>query len=246
VLAAFAQLGSGAAQPPALSNLAGAGSQAEPASSGEISGTVFFDRNANGAREDGEEGLAGQTVFIDLVGDGRLHPGDPITTTNERGEYRFRGLPLNATYVVRQLKSPFMAQTFPERDRAHEIRLSEGHPAQANVLFGAAPAHPSTPTPRPTPKPDAERPPQPKTPPGKPGNTPDPPGQEEASLAPVPGTSDALFQTGTFWHAAGASLALLAAPALRPNRPRARRVPLALLAASVLRVGPRRRSRRKG
>jgi hypothetical protein len=213
------------AAPPPLHTLAGAGAPTAVtpyvAQAGDISGVVFFDRNKNGVREAGEEGLAGRQVFIDLHGDGQLHADDPVTVTDEQGRYLFRGLPLNRTYVVRQVKPAGTAQTLPQRDQAHEVRLSDNHPAQTDVLFGAAPS-PARPV-RPVGTPETDGPPEPMGPPVKPRAGPDPPDRQESRRAAPPGeASDAAFQAGRFWRLAVAPAALVGAVALRQERRRRR------------------------
>jgi hypothetical protein len=69
---------------------------------GKVSGQVFVDYNGNGVAEQGEPGLAGQTVFLDLNNSGQLDPGDPTATTDPNGFYQFTGLAAG-TYTVREL-----------------------------------------------------------------------------------------------------------------------------------------------
>jgi hypothetical protein len=69
---------------------------------GSISGTVFQDININGVQNPGEPGLAGQTLFLDLSGSGKLVAADPTTTTDSSGKYQFSGVS-TGTYTVRQV-----------------------------------------------------------------------------------------------------------------------------------------------
>ncbi|TMK63667.1 MAG: hypothetical protein E6G53_10295 [Actinobacteria bacterium] len=57
-----------------------------------VSGTVFHDLNASAARDGGEPGIAGRTVYIDADASGDLSPGDPTTTTDSSGNWSFTGL----------------------------------------------------------------------------------------------------------------------------------------------------------
>ena len=59
---------------------------------GTISGTVFTDTNGDGAREAGEAGVGGATVFIDARGTGTLDAADPQATTDASGAYSFSGI----------------------------------------------------------------------------------------------------------------------------------------------------------
>jgi hypothetical protein len=70
---------------------------------GKISGLVFHDYNANGQQGNGEPGLAGIAVFLDLNNNGILDPGEPSTTTDFSGAYSFAGLAAG-TYTVRQIQ----------------------------------------------------------------------------------------------------------------------------------------------
>ncbi|MCA9136374.1 MAG: hypothetical protein KDB00_06440, partial [Planctomycetales bacterium] len=80
-----------------------------------IGGTIFVDRDKDGVRDPGEEGLPGITVYLDVDGSGTLTPGDPSVVTSddlfytpgidEAGSYRFEKLG-GGTYVVRQIVPP--------------------------------------------------------------------------------------------------------------------------------------------
>jgi hypothetical protein len=61
---------------------------------------------------DGESGLAGVTVYLDLNDDGRLDPGDPSTETDQNGFYSFTDLSAG-TYIVREVLPAGEMQTFP-------------------------------------------------------------------------------------------------------------------------------------
>ncbi|MEM6696951.1 MAG: SdrD B-like domain-containing protein, partial [Bacteroidota bacterium] len=79
---------------------------------GSIGDTVFEDKDADGVRDEGEEGIAGVTIdlYRDLNGNGELDPGEPkiaTETTDENGMYLFTDLPINdqggdndADYIV--------------------------------------------------------------------------------------------------------------------------------------------------
>jgi uncharacterized repeat protein (TIGR01451 family) len=211
--------------PPVLEGALSSESGNAPA--GIITGAVFFDRNGNGVREAGESGIAGLTVFLEMRGDGQYHPGDPYTVTNDRGEYVFRGLPLNHSYQVRQLTPQFMAQTFPQRDAGHIVLLSDEHPAETGVVFGTVPFRPATPPIRPaaTTGPDSAATVKPA------GGSRSPEESQEETL--LPQASDAAFGAGVFWRGGVLPVALLGAVAL--GRERRRRSAPALRAGNRLR-----------
>ncbi|HVX60634.1 MAG TPA: peptidylprolyl isomerase, partial [Pirellulales bacterium] len=68
---------------------------------GSISGQVFNDLNSDGAADNGEVGIANQTVYIDLNNNGVLDSGELTAITDSGGNYLFQGITPN-TYVVRQ------------------------------------------------------------------------------------------------------------------------------------------------
>jgi hypothetical protein len=192
-------------------------SESGNAPAGVITGSVFFDRNGNGVREAGETGIAGLTVYLDMRGDGQYHRGDPYTVTNEKGEYVFRGLPLNRAYQVRQLTPQFMAQTFPLRDAGHLVQLSDEHPAETGVVFGTVPFRPATSPIRPA----AATGPGP-TAPIRPADGSSGPDESEDEVV-LPEASDAAFGSGTFWRGAALPMAVLGALAMGRERRRRRR-----------------------
>ena len=64
-----------------------------------INGTVFDDRNGDGARNAGEPGLANQRVFVDVNFDGVRSPGEPSVLTNASGAYTFVNRPTGVNRV---------------------------------------------------------------------------------------------------------------------------------------------------
>jgi hypothetical protein len=59
---------------------------------GTIQGVKFHDRDADGARDDGEEGLEGWTIYLDLNQDGNLDVDEPSVVTGADGSYSFADL----------------------------------------------------------------------------------------------------------------------------------------------------------
>jgi hypothetical protein len=176
---------------------------------GDISGAVFLDRNGNGVRDPNEAGVAGLTVFLDMHGDGVFHPGDPYTVTNAKGEYVFQNLPLNRTYQVRPVRQQYMVQTYPQKDAAHVVQLSDDHPAETDVTFGTVPFRPAAPPVRPAGAPETDS----AAPQGKSD------GDQSRNDVPPEGR-DAAFGEGPFWRPAGLPLALVGFFALRFDRRR--------------------------
>ena len=77
-----------------------------------VYGLVFDDSNGNAARDGGEPGLTGITVFIDNDNSGTITPGDLTTTTGGGGVYSFEGLS-PGTYVVRTIAPAGRRLTLP-------------------------------------------------------------------------------------------------------------------------------------
>jgi trypsin len=60
--------------------------------SNSLDGTVWWDRDRNGARDPGEPGLPLFVVFLDDDGDGELDPDERLTFTRPDGTWSFEGL----------------------------------------------------------------------------------------------------------------------------------------------------------
>ncbi len=90
---------------------------------GSISGTKFDDLNDNGAKDAGEPGAGGFTIFIDENNSGVFTIGDPTTTTAANGSWSFANLgpavimgapnpeTFNGTYVIREVAKAGWVQT---------------------------------------------------------------------------------------------------------------------------------------
>lgn len=68
----------------------------------QITGVVYNDRNGDGIHQNGEAGLAGWTVYIDLNSNGRLDTADRVTATDFYGNFSFTNVPVG-TYTLRVL-----------------------------------------------------------------------------------------------------------------------------------------------
>lgn len=71
-----------------------------------VSGLKYDDLNGNGARDDGEPGLAGWTIYVDRNGDDAYEDGEPFAVSDETGAFTIGGVrPLGetSTFAVREV-----------------------------------------------------------------------------------------------------------------------------------------------
>lgn len=98
---------------------------------GQINGTVFNDGNGSGARDSGELGREGFTVWIDTDGDGVLDGNESSTITDSDGNFRFDRLD-PGTYFLRCLNKKGFKRTTAA---GVSVTLSNGQIVNG-VLFG--------------------------------------------------------------------------------------------------------------
>lgn len=98
----------------------------------EIHGVKFDDTNGDGIQEDGESGISGTTVFIDLNRNDSLDLGEPETVTLSDGSYDFLDLSPGA-YVVRELVEPGHIRTTPNTTGGILWPTGTGNLAVGNV-----------------------------------------------------------------------------------------------------------------
>jgi uncharacterized protein (DUF2141 family) len=97
--------------------------QASTAKTGTVTGTIFNDVNGNGKKDTGEPALAGWTVSLDTIKNGKLVP-DLSTTTNSKGVYTFSKVPVGSYQVTESLKPGWKAVS-PSTDYA-SVTLTAG------------------------------------------------------------------------------------------------------------------------
>jgi VCBS repeat-containing protein len=96
-----------------------------------IGGVIYVDRDKDGVRDPGEEGLPGITVYIDADNNSSLDPGETSVVTSsdlfytpdadEAGAYRFEKL-TKGTYVIRQIVPEELSST-PELESEHMVTV---------------------------------------------------------------------------------------------------------------------------
>ncbi len=93
------------------------------------SGMKFEDKNANGAKDSGEPGLGGWTIYVDYNDNGVLDPGEPSAVTAADGTYTISGIK-PGTWKVREVAQAGWNCSFPTtRDGYgcyHEETFSSG------------------------------------------------------------------------------------------------------------------------
>ena len=96
-----------------------------------LTGTVFNDANGNRLRDAGENGVAGQQVYLDLQGLDALVAGDPVATTDANGIYTFTNLSAG-NYLVRPVPQSGHVITSPIWGGKYFIQLATNQTVTGN------------------------------------------------------------------------------------------------------------------
>jgi parallel beta-helix repeat protein len=96
-----------------------------------VSGLLFEDTNGDGARQTGEAGLSGWTVYLDANNNGALDADEASTVTDSAGAYSFTGVG-PGTYWVRNVPVTGWTQTTANPDA---FSAASGANV-SNVVFG--------------------------------------------------------------------------------------------------------------
>ncbi|MFM6442541.1 MAG: Calx-beta domain-containing protein, partial [Dolichospermum sp.] len=91
---------------------------------GSIQGSKWNDANANGIWDEGEKALAGWTIYIDSVTNGKLDPWEISTVTNADGQYTFSNLG-PGEYAIQEVTQTGWIQTFPTIPYALNLTAGE-------------------------------------------------------------------------------------------------------------------------
>jgi hypothetical protein len=76
------------------------------------SGVKFNDHDGNGIRDQGDEGLAGWTIYVDYNDDGVLDPDEPFAITGVDGSYEIADI-IAGTWKVREVQMAGWECTYP-------------------------------------------------------------------------------------------------------------------------------------
>jgi hypothetical protein len=119
------------------------GTSFSPAVAGtaSIGGIVYNDANGNGT-VDGEKGLAGRQVYLDLQGVDTLVAGDPVATTDANGNYSFGNLAAG-NYLVRLVPQSGHVTTLPIWGGKYFVQLGNGQAVGGENFLDAPVTTPS-------------------------------------------------------------------------------------------------------
>ncbi len=84
---------------------------ANPPPSATVTGTVYLDADFDGARDGGETGAGGFSVFADVDADGQLDPGEISTMTNASGSFTLTGLSGGTYQIAVATRGGYVATT---------------------------------------------------------------------------------------------------------------------------------------
>jgi hypothetical protein len=102
---------------------------------GVIEGYVWHDRSGDGIRGQGDPGVAGTIVFLDLDGSGDRRAGEPYTVTDRDGFFSFPGVETDRGYRITQELDIGWTNTF-----AGEVEEpSPEFPGGINRIIGGTP-----------------------------------------------------------------------------------------------------------
>lgn len=90
---------------------------------GSLGGVVFDDRNANGQQDDGEGGIAGADLFVDIDGDGVVEEGEIRFVTDAQGRWTLGDLGPGAVSVRALVPAGWQATAAGD---GHRVTVTSG------------------------------------------------------------------------------------------------------------------------
>ena len=102
---------------------------------GQIHGRKWLDADADLEPGPNEPGLAGWQIYLDVNGNHQFDEGEPVTTTDERGNYWFMDLP-PGEYTVGEVIQDGWVQTFPSPQGLTDLFPFEDVDAEATFSVG--------------------------------------------------------------------------------------------------------------
>jgi hypothetical protein len=108
---------------------------------GCLHGQKFNDANLNGAKDQGEAGVQGVTIYVDLNDNGVLDVGEPSAVTDVNGNYTISTVGItDGTYSLREVLPAGQTCSFPN-PCVHSVVVGPG-PALTGLDFGNYPTPP--------------------------------------------------------------------------------------------------------
>jgi len=77
------------------------------------SGMKFEDMDADGIKDEGEPGLEGWTIYVDVDGSGTFNEGDLSDETDADGNYLITGITPGVEYTIREVLKPGWTNSYP-------------------------------------------------------------------------------------------------------------------------------------
>lgn len=99
---------------------------------GDVAGNILDDLSNDGIKDNGEDGLAGLTVFVDVNRDGRLGESEPRAYTNKDGDYLIKGIS-SGSYSVRHFSAPGWGPS-TGTSSAKDVTVLDGKEVRANFF----------------------------------------------------------------------------------------------------------------
>jgi Ca2+-binding RTX toxin-like protein/protocatechuate 3,4-dioxygenase beta subunit len=101
---------------------------------GSITGTKFHDLDCEGDWDEGEPGLPGFVIYVDLNENGERDPNEPFAVSDADGNYTITNVP-PGTYSVREEIPDDYALSYPETGR-HLVTISVSNQTVDGIDFG--------------------------------------------------------------------------------------------------------------
>jgi O-glycosyl hydrolase/ankyrin repeat protein len=108
-----------------------------PTGTASIRAYVINDLNQDGKWNNGERGIAGRTVWLDLDNDATIDADEQQLTTGDNGIFTFSNLPAGK-YFIRQVLPTGWTQTSPLANAPLTITLTDGQLSSGKILGTAA------------------------------------------------------------------------------------------------------------